>query len=103
MKYGKMVATVLLTMGGLMVAAPDMQAAEEKIELKASDTMKEILGQRVGKRVTLRLESGENLEGTVTMVGNSLVHIARLAGKDYFDAVVTIDRISAVLIQVRGR
>lgn len=30
------------------------------------------------------------------------VHILRLAGKDYYDAVVNIDKISAVLIQVRG-
>lgn len=103
MKYGKMVTTLLLAMGGLMVASPDMQAAEEKIELKSSDTMREILSQRMGKRVSLRLESGESLEGTLTMVGNSLVHISRLSGKDFFDAVVNIDRISAVLIQVRGR
>jgi len=36
-------------------------------------------------------------------VGDSLVHLTRLAGKDYFDAVVSIDRVSAVVMQMRGR
>ena len=76
---------------------------EDKLELRKTATMREILAERVGKRATLRLQSGEDLNGTVVAVGDSLVHLTRLAGKDYFDAVVSIDRVSAVVMQMRGR
>jgi hypothetical protein len=39
------------------------------------------------------------LEGTVTVVGDQLVQISTLAGRDYFDACVSIDRISAVILK----
>lgn len=85
------------------LAAPMTSADEVKLELKAAATMKEVLAEQTGKRVALRLVSGEELEGTVTSVGNSLAHISRLSGKDFYDAVVNIDQVSAVRIKVRDR
>ena len=76
---------------------------EAKLELKTSATMKDVLVENSGKRLALRLASGEEIEGTVTTVGTSLVHISRLAGKEFFDAVVSIDKISAVRIKVRDK
>lgn len=99
----RVIATALLALAGLTVTAPQVVAEETRFEVKAADTIRDILTQRMGKRVILRLDSGENLEGTLTMVGNSLVHLSKLAGRDYYDAAVSIDRISAVLVQVRGR
>ncbi len=99
----RVTAMVLLAVAGLAVATPEGMAEETKFEIKAADTIRDILTQRIGKRVILRLYSGENLEGTLTMVGNSIVHLAKLSGRDYYDAVVGIDRISAVLLQVRGQ
>lgn len=80
-----------------------VSAQETKFELKPSETMREVLAENTGKRVSLRLESGEEIEGTVTMVGNSLAHISRLAGKEFYDAVVSIDKISAVRMKVRDK
>lgn len=78
-------------------------AEEPKYELKsAAVTIKDVLLENTGKRVIIRLETGENLEGTVTKVGEFVVHVARLSGKDFYDAVVRIDRISAVIFKVRG-
>jgi hypothetical protein len=57
----------------------------------------------VGKRVAIRTGTGEPLEGMVTKVGSHLVNISRLSGKDFYDAMVVIDRIDAVILKVRGR
>lgn len=87
----------------LAVAVPNVQAEEPKYELKTTAaTVRDVLAEQAGKRVIVRLESGENLEGTVTKVGDSVVHLAKLSGRDFYDAVVRIDRISAVLFRVRS-
>jgi small nuclear ribonucleoprotein (snRNP)-like protein len=89
-------------MVGLMVMSAPISSAEEvKYELKPAATMKTLLTDSLGKRVVLRLESGEEMEGTVTVVGEHLVHISKLSRRDFFDAIVSIDRISAVIIRVR--
>ena len=80
-----------------------VSAEEVKFTLKANATMRDVLAENSGKRVALRLMSGEEIEGTVTLVGNSLAHISRLAGKDFYDAVVSIDKISAVSIKMRDK
>jgi len=98
------------TMSALVIALcwtvtsiPVVSAEEAKYELKSpAATIKDILSEQTGKRVIVQLETGENLEGTVATVGESVVHIAKVSGKDFYDAVVRIDRISAVLFKVRG-
>jgi len=87
----------------LMVSAPNVPAEEPKYELKSpAATVKDVLAENLGKRVIVRLESGENLEGTVSKVGDSIVHIAKLSGRDFYDAIVRIDRINAIVFKVRG-
>lgn len=94
---------LFLVMALLTMAAPPAFAQEAAFTLKASAEIKDILVQNTGKRVTLRLASGDEIEGTVTTVGNSLVHVSRLAGKEFYDSVVSIDKISAVRMRVRER
>lgn len=88
---------------GTTVPAVGVLAEEAAFTLKASATMREVLSEYTGKRVVLRLQSGDEIEGTVTMVGNSLLHLAKLSGREFFDAVVSIDKISAVRMRVRER
>ncbi len=88
----------------MLAAVPAGSWAEEAaFKLKPSETMREVLAEYSGKLLALRLESGEEIEGTVTMVGNSLVQISKLTGKEFYDAVVSIDKISAVRIRTRSR
>ena len=97
------IGAVLLAMCCSPFSVPVVSAEEPKYELKSpAVTIKDILLENIGKRVILRLETGENLEGTVSKVGDSVVHIAKLSGKDFYDAVVRIERISAVIFKVRG-
>jgi hypothetical protein len=98
-----MLCAAVLVVSFLTVSDSNTFADEQKYELKsAAATIRDVLTENTGKRVIVRMESGENLEGTVTKVGESLVHIAKLSGKDFYDAVVRIDQISAVLFKVRG-
>ena len=84
-----------LCLGSLSVSAQDVA-----LQVNA-DAIKVNLEKQVGKRVRLRLVSGQDVEGTVVAVGTAGVHVAKLAGMDFFDAVVRLDQIAAVVIKVR--
>jgi hypothetical protein len=104
MKRLVVLAALLCMMGSMAVSLHQAFAADEaKFEVKANATMHDVLMERTGKRTTLRMQSGEDIEGTIVLVGNGLVHMTRLAGKEFYDAVVNIDRISAVIVRVRDR
>ncbi len=93
----------VLVVCSLAVYAPNTFADEQKYELKsAAATVRDVLAENMGKRVIVRMETGDDLEGTVSRVGDSLVHISKLSGRDFYDAVVRMDKISAVLFKVRG-
>jgi len=76
--------------------------AEEKMVLKASDGIKEVLTAYIGKRVAVKTDSGESLEGSVSMVGDHLIRLERPSGKDSYDAIVRIDKITSVTIRIKG-
>ena len=94
---------VLLVLGCLAAPTAGPAAEEGKYEFRAQATMKNVLLENVGKRVIVKFGNGETMEGTITSVGDSLVHVARLTGKDFYDAVVRIDGISAVIFKVRNK
>jgi len=99
----KVTVAVLFALCCAMVFSSAVSAEEPKYDLKSGAiTIKDVLTENTGKRVIVRLENGENLEGTVSKVGDTVVHIAKLSGKDFYDAVIRIDRISAVIFKVRG-
>ena len=77
-----------------------VKAQDAPLEVNA-DAIKVNLERQVGKRVRLRLISGQDVEGSVIAVGTAGVHVARLAGMDFFDAVVRLDQIAAVVVKVR--
>ena len=76
-------------------------ADEYKIDVDATRGIKDILSDNTGKIVQLRFVSGGDIEGRVTKVGNSLVHISRISRLEFYDAVVSIDKISAVIVRAR--
>ena len=77
-----------------------VKAQDAPLEVNA-DAIKVNLERQVGKRVRLRLISGQDVEGSVIAVGTAGVHVARLAGMDFFDAVVRLDQIAAVVVRMR--
>jgi hypothetical protein len=90
---------LLLGVGAL--GAPSVLVAQDAALEVNADAIKVNLERQVGKRVRLRLVSGQEIEGTVVAVGTAGVHLARLAGLDFFDGVVRLDQIAAVVVRVR--
>ena len=78
-------------------------AQQETLQVQAGDTVRSVLERQMGRRVTLRLDAGAEISGTVAKVGQSLVHLSELTGREFFDAVVPIERIQAVIVRTRTR
>lgn len=86
---------------GLAMAGPgELLAQATEVEFKPALTVRALLADVAGKRVILRMEAGEEIEGTVSAVGEQVVHISKLSRRDFFDAYVNIDRTSAVIVRV---
>lgn len=82
------------------LAAP-VRAADAPLAVGKGDGVPQILAARTGTLVTLHV-GDEEITGTVKAVGDQLVHLERLGGKDFFDAAVRLDRIDAVVVRVRS-
>lgn len=76
-------------------------AQEKGIKIEGGDTVKSVLERHPGKTVTVRLHGGEELSGKVTKVGDEVVHLAELTGRDFYDAIVPLDHIDAVILRAR--
>ena len=85
-----------------LVAALAWSAAAPAAELRLSttDTLDSVLRAQTG-RVTVRLHSGQELTGTVRSVDAKLLHLGALAGREFFDAVVPLGAIEAVLVRTK--
>lgn len=75
--------------------------AQGKIDLQPNDTIHAILERNVGGMVELRMTSGEKLGGKVEKVGDQLVHLSQLTGAEFYDAVVGLNAISAVVLRTK--
>lgn len=90
-------AVLLLSLG--LVSAP---CAFAQLSVAPSDSVETVLAAQKGKRITLRLRSGQETTGTVTSVSAKLVHVSAVVGKEFFDAVIPLDAIEAVFIRTRN-
>ena len=77
-------------------AAGAKVAAIEGMAYNVGASMQDNLKSLVGKKVYVTLDSGKSFGGIVKEVGNNLVHLEKLDGKDFFDALIRIEDISAV-------
>lgn len=84
-----------------IIAIASTTFAEGPLEFKPADTVRTVLERQVGQRVEFRLKSGEKLVGKVEHVGAGTVHLSAITGMEFYDAVVLIDDVSAVLIKTK--
>lgn len=71
------------------------------LAIKQGDTIQKLLERQKGKRVTLRLQGGEELTGKVIAITKELVHLEELMRREYFDAVVEIDKVEALIVRTK--
>ncbi|MCW5797399.1 MAG: hypothetical protein KIT40_02775 [Nitrospira sp.] len=97
-----LVVLLLCVLGGGTLAVPLAGAEEPTIELNSPDVWRQILEQQVGKRVKVKLVSGQDLDGKVARVGTQAVALTELSGMEFFDATVRLDQVAAVIVR-RGK
>jgi hypothetical protein len=85
----------------LALVAQTAVFAQNKVEIAAGDSPQTLLPRLVGQKVELHLRSGEKLAGKVESATPTGVHLSNLAGQEFFDAVVNVTDISAVVVRVR--
>ncbi|MGE0387052.1 MAG: hypothetical protein AB7Q97_20190 [Gammaproteobacteria bacterium] len=95
---GNVMRPLVLVLALLPAALP---AAELKIG--ANDSVATVLAAHSGKKVTVRLRAGQDLTGVVRTVNGTSVQIGELSGQEFFDAVIRLDAIDAVVVRVRER
>jgi len=83
----------------VLALAAGVAAAELKVA--PADTVESVLAAQKGRKVTLRLRSGQETGGTVTMVSAKLVQLSSVTGKEFFDAVVPLEAIEAVFVRTK--
>jgi hypothetical protein len=64
-------------------------------------SMKDNIQTLVGKKVTVYLDSGTTLSGYLKEVGDHLIHLEKLDRKDFFDALIKLDKMIAIDAQFR--
>lgn len=94
---------VMASVGGTAVFIPTVSAEEAVLDLNSPDAIKHALEQQVGKRVKVKLESGQDLEGKVAKVGSHAIQLSELSGMEFFDATVKLEEIVAVIVRVRTK
>ena len=72
-------------------------------QVRASDSMKDVLERLVGSRVEITMRAGATLSGKLTMVGNDVAVLSELTRKEFYDSVVSIGDVVAVEIRVRDK
>jgi len=77
-------------------AAKAKVVAIEGISYNVNSSLAKNLKSLVGKKVFVTLDSGKTFTGLVKEVGKNLMHLEKLAGKEYFDALIRIENISAI-------
>jgi len=76
--------------------------AIEGVSYNVNSTMADNLKSLIGKKVYVTLDSGKSFAGNVKEVGNHLMHLEKLDGKDYFDALLRIENINAIDTRFRN-
>ena len=102
MKARSVIMTGMIIVVLILASGPSF-AAEIKFQVQTPDTIQNILDREVGQRVILRLHCGEEMTGTVSKVGEWVVHLSALSGREFYDAAVRLDQISAVIVRVREK
>ena len=82
-----------------LLAVPPAFAQELKVASTA--TVESLVTAQKGKRITVRTRSGQELTGVVREVTPRFVHIGALAGREFFDAVVSLDSVEAVIVRTK--
>jgi hypothetical protein len=104
MALGFMMALIfasLLFLTGEAGAEGKKATPVEGARFDTSFPLKENLNTFMGKDVYVHLRSGKTIQGYVKSLGDHFLHLEKLAGRDFYDALVRIEDISAIEAKFR--
>ncbi len=84
------------------VKAAAQVVAQEGVKFEVSQSMKDNLKMFIGKNMYISLKSGKTYQGILKSVGDHLIHLEKISERNFFDALIRIDDISAIEAQFRG-
>lgn len=91
--------TLLLVVGLAVLPVMHAFAAPlSQFKPQSNTTIRDALVALTDERVALSLDSGNEIEGKVILVGDSIVYL-QLAGKFFHRAVVKLEDISAITLK----
>ncbi|MBX3235828.1 MAG: hypothetical protein KF814_06730 [Nitrospiraceae bacterium] len=93
------VMLLLCLMGGGAAWVPGVRAEEATVDANSPDAIRQTLDQQQGKRVKVKLVSGQDLDGKVAKVGTHVLVLSELSGMEFFDATVRLDQVAAVIVR----
>ncbi len=102
MGHGLVVVLLCVLVGGA-ATVPLTLAEEPSVDLNSPDAVRMTLEQQQGKRVKVKLTSGQDLDGKVTKVGSQALVLTELSGMEFFDATVRLDQVAAVILRARSK
>ncbi len=93
----------LLSLALVFAAMSSLPAADSRLDFQPADTTATVLSRQVGQLVELQLKSGQKIGGKVEKVGEKLVHLSTLSQQEFFEAVVVLDTVSAVVVRAKAK
>lgn len=88
------IMVILLTISGQVLAKQNIVAIEDA-SFVINASMSQNLKSFIGKKINVTLDSGQVISGTVKSVGDHMLHLEKLSGKEYYDALIRIENIGA--------
>ena len=98
-------ATAVITAavcGIIFVSAGYVCADDTAITYNLNSSLENNLRLLAGKKISVFLSSGSTMSGTLKDVKNGLLHLEKLSGKSFYDALIRTKEIIAFEAQVRG-
>lgn len=95
-----LLCTSFAVLPAIASAAPEVVPVEG-VQYNVSAPLNANLKALTGKTVDLTLASGQQLTGVVSNIGEHLMHLEKLQGKEFFDALIRIDSIVAISTRFR--
>ena len=96
------VIAVLIVMSVMAFAiATTAFSAESVFQFSGDKSLQINLMQFKGKTIEIQLKTGGQLTGKLSEVGTQTILLKELRGKEYYDALIVIDDITAVIFKAR--
>ena len=89
-------ATAVLLANPAQTFAKQNVVSIECASFTINASMSQNLESFIGKKITATLASGKVVGGTVKTVGDHMLHLEKLDGKEFYDALIRIEDIEAI-------